>query len=161
MNGLDTILVGEREKSGNLIIWIPGKLVRKSNQRKLRRAGGKPLITKSDAAIQWIDNLLKTMPGWAKLDFGSRVEHLHLDFWCFYKAPKNPSHEPDLSVELQLDGLQKSGVIKNDRYVYSYLARKVMTSDIEGVVVEIARLEGPNPYLSDGMDLLDGIRNLC
>jgi len=159
----DRLVVGQRELSGNLIIWVPGKLVRKSNQRKLRQRGrgGRPLITKSDAAIQWIDSLLKTLPGWiTEQKLGGAGNVLHLDFWCFYRTPKNPSHEPDLSVELQLDGLQKGGAILNDRYVYSYSAKKVMTDGPQGVVVEIRQTHSSNPHLQEGLALLKELAGL-
>lgn len=116
-----------------LALWLPGQPPRKSNQRVLRRTGaGKPIITKSNKAIQWVDFVVITTPNWAKKGLGSREHPLDIELWCFYR-----SNRGDLSIELVLDALQKASVISNDRYVFRFVAHKIINKEQQGVLALI------------------------
>jgi Holliday junction resolvase RusA-like endonuclease len=90
-----------------------------------------PFSCKSDAALQWVDDALRQIPGSARLGLGSKEQPLCISFWVRYA-----SRRPDLSVELIMDVLQKAGVISDDRWVYETHAYKEIADD-PGVYVVI------------------------
>jgi hypothetical protein len=122
-------------------IWLPGQPPRKSNQRVLRTnpATGKPLITRSDKAIQWEAWILTTMPSWCKFGAGGPTQPLAIDALCFYG-----SNLPDLSTEAIQDCLQRAGVITNDRYVLFVSASKIVDKHLQGALVTISDMDNPD-----------------
>ena len=97
-----------------LSIEITGQPARKSNSRRIvtNRKTKKPMIIKSEAALDYTDEFLRQVPGWAKLGLGGPDEPLLLHAEIYYKT-----NASDISVELIKDLLQEAGVISNDRYV--------------------------------------------
>lgn len=129
----DDRVVARETSDGVLVLWLPGQPPRKSNQRVLRRTGaGKPLITKSDKAVAWVDLVVATMPDWAKKGLGSKKGPIDVTMRFWHRDRRS-----DLSVELTLDALEKAGVIANDRYVFAFHARKVICKERQGVLIGI------------------------
>jgi len=127
-------------KRGNedLLVWIPGQQPRKSNARVIsrNRRTGKPFVRKSDKALAWTELVVATMPKKARLEMGSRLHPLRIDFCCIYRT-----NASDLSVELALDALQKARVISDDRYVFETHATKIIQKEWQGVLVRVCEME--------------------
>lgn len=116
-----------------LFLWLPGQAPRKSNQRVLRRTKtGKPIITKSNKALRWVELVVATMPKEARGYLGCREYPLDIELWCYYRDNRS-----DLSIELVLDALEKADVISNDRYVFRFIAHKIIDKEQQGVLVAI------------------------
>ena len=123
--------------STEVLLWLPGQSPRKSNQRRVGRIGRKgggtrPIVRLSAKAECWMEGVIKTMPADAKLGLGSAEDPIGMTCWCWYST-----HSPDLSVELIMDALQKSGVLFDDRYVFSFAATKIVDADLQGVLVHL------------------------
>lgn len=98
-------------------IAIEGQPPRKSNQRRLVRRGrgknARPMFIKSKEALQYIEDFALQVPSkYRNKEHGSLDENLRVDIAVWYT-----SRRPDLSVELILDCLEATKVIKNDRYI--------------------------------------------
>ena len=103
---------------------IHGQPARKSNQRRIvvNNNTGRPMLIKSQAAMDYADAFLSQVPLVCKQGYGSLEQPLMLEARIFYA-----SNRPDLSVELITDLLQEAGVIANDRYIKAH----VLLADID------------------------------
>lgn len=99
------------------------------------RNRGRTRVIKSAEARAWVQQSLLTIPPEAKLELGSAQRPLCILFEVFYET-----RQPDLSVELVLDTLEKAGVISNDRHVYEYTAKKYFSREMPGVLVHVGYL---------------------
>jgi Holliday junction resolvase RusA-like endonuclease len=93
---------------------ITGQPARKSNSRRIvkNKKTNKPLLIKSEVALNYTSEFLSQVPAEAKQRFGGLDKPLALYVVVYYK-----SRRPDLSIELIMDLLEKSGVVQNDRYI--------------------------------------------
>ncbi len=94
---------------------VYGHLPRKSNRRKIARAGKRIMLIKSKDALDYEKSFLEQVPRNAKRGYGNRDQLLALEARIYYRSWRS-----DVSVELLLDLLQKSGVISNDRWVREF-----------------------------------------
>lgn len=118
--------------------WIDGQPPRKSNQRRLLRTpAGKPIIAKSTKATAWMEGALLQIPASAKQELGTRDRPVSLQFFVYYK-----NNQPDLSVELIMDCLQKGRVLSDDRYVFHTEAWKRFDKQHPGVYIIVEEM-GP------------------
>lgn len=115
---------------------IPGKLPRKSNSRMFVGTKGKPRLIKSKEALKYIENLTEAVPEeYRDLEIGSITEDILVVANVYY-----PTRRSDLSTELLLDGLEKVGVIKNDRYVREKIESGLIDPDNPRVEVQIYKV---------------------
>lgn len=93
---------------------ILGKLPRKSNSRRIVRnkKTGKPLIIKSEQALDYTKKFGLQVRNEVKQKFGSLEDPLGLEVVVYYA-----DRRPDLSIELLKDLLQLNDVVKDDRYI--------------------------------------------
>ncbi len=70
------------------------------------------MLVKSKEALQYEESFDEQVPDDLRLGIGSLKSPLRLDIVVFYS-----SNRPDVSVELVMDCLENSGVVKNDRYI--------------------------------------------
>ena len=105
---------------------IDGQPARKSNSRRIvtNRKTNKPMLIKSEAALNYGELFLHQVPDDAKLKLGSLGDPLAMFVIIYYQ-----SRRPDLSVELIMDLLQKSEVVRDDRYIYETRAWKFFDKD--------------------------------
>jgi hypothetical protein len=106
------VLPPENKYTRLLSFTVAGNLPRKSNQRRIVKVRGKPLIIKSKQALAYTDSFMQQVPEESKLGLGGEKNPLAL--WAHVHYQSNRS---DLSVELLKDLLEKAGVIKNDRWI--------------------------------------------
>ena len=129
---------GHNKVKGQIRLWILGQPPRKSNSRRIvsNRRTGKPMLIKSQKALDWIESALHQIPASAKQSVGGPNEPLCIHFWVTYETRR-----PDLSTELVMDTLQEAGVIKDDRYVFEKHEYKIIDKDNPGVelLIEEAR----------------------
>lgn len=113
---------------------IAGQPPRKSNSRRIvtSRRTGKPMVIKSEDALDWLEDASKQIPSSARIRAGAPDRPLSITFWVRYA-----SRRPDLSVELVLDMLQNERVIQDDRYVFETHAFKTIDPDNPGVDILI------------------------
>jgi len=93
---------------------IPGQPGRKSNSRQIviNQKTGKPMVIKSKSSIAYAEYFLINVPAEARQNWGSLEDHLAIRLVIYYASMR-----PDVSDELIKDLLEKSGVVKNDRYI--------------------------------------------
>lgn len=92
------------------------------------------------------------------LPLGSKSEPLSIRFSFFFK---NFANEPDLDnlISSALDLMAVSGILANDKFVYSLDgSRKYPNSGIEGTRIEIRPYEGPTGY-DEFEGLVEWIKN--
>lgn len=117
---------------------VYGQPARKSNSRRIvtNRRTKKPMVIKSEAALEYSAEFLSQVPGWAKLGLGGPDEPLLLWAVVYYK-----SNQPDLSVELIKDLLQEAGVISNDRYIRGELLFGKVDRENPRILITLFRLK--------------------
>lgn len=95
-------------------LMIHGEPGRKSNSRRIviNQKTGKPMIIKSEKAMDYAETFASQITGDQKRMLGSLDRSLVLYVIVYYR-----SRRPDLSVELIMDLLEKNEVIANDRYI--------------------------------------------
>jgi hypothetical protein len=105
---------------------VKGQLRRKDNGRQIviNKVTRRPMVIKSDEALDYEASFLSQVPGVAKGRWGSLTDSLALWVVAYYTSRK-----PDLSLELLLDLLQKSNVVDNDRYIREYHAWSFIDKD--------------------------------
>jgi Holliday junction resolvase RusA-like endonuclease len=116
-------------------LWIEGQPPRKSNSRRIvtNRQTKKPMLIKSREALNWVKRASHQIPPELRdLRLGSQERPLTITFLVVYKTRR-----PDLSVELILDTLQRTGVISDDRHAYEHHVYKEFDADNPGVEVFI------------------------
>lgn len=99
---------------------ITGNLQSKANSRSVFRVKGsnRILFVKSKPAREWTAEAIIQLKGLWK----QKQAHLglvQLDGFVYYS-----SRRPDLSVELFMDALEKSGIIGNDRQIFGLNFKK-------------------------------------
>jgi Holliday junction resolvase RusA-like endonuclease len=115
-------------------LWIAGSPPRKSNQRTIYKnpKTRSPIIAKSQKARDWVDDALRQITGKHKLKLGSAELPVKVTCYVFYE-----NRQPDLSIELVLDTLEKGEVLANDRHVYAFSAYKLFSKSEPGVYIDI------------------------
>ncbi len=91
---------------------VSGNLPRKSNQRRIVKVRGKPMVIKSRKALDFEKSFLDQVPVEARILAGDANHPLALWAHVYYQ-----SNRSDLSVELLKDLLQKAAVITDDRWI--------------------------------------------
>lgn len=93
------------------------------------------MIIKSQEALDWLELQERAISEEKRLGLGNNKEPIRLTAFVFYK-----DNRPDLSIELVLDALEKTGVISNDRYVFEFRALKVFSKTVQGIYCIIQAL---------------------
>lgn len=109
---------------------IKGGLCSKSNSRIITSRGGRVRSIKSPKALAWMQSaVLQLRSQWKKKTIEKPVG---LEIHVFYA-----SRRPDLDISLVMDALQNAEVIKNDRQVHEFFARKLLDKNDPRVEIEI------------------------
>lgn len=140
------------QPGGSIAGYVWGDLPNKSNQRKIGRVRGRPIIMKSKEALE-IEERFKTIVSASDLgpaaplvgatsqdDVKRGIPFLFLDVTVYGK-----SFARDLDCELLPDLLQKNGVINNDRAIRRKAYRWVhdpKSPRVEFEVGVVPRIEG-------------------
>jgi len=106
----------------SLVIY--GQLPRKSNQRRIVRINNYPRIIKSQAALEYEEAAFLQITGDKKGSYGSLENPLLLVANIYYRSRRS-----DLSVELLKDVLERTGVVKNDRYIVEEITGAYVDQD--------------------------------
>jgi len=115
---------------------IIGQLPRKSNSRRIvtNSATGKPMVIKSKEARDYEMDFEKQIP----IRYRQKLDgHLEIKGTVYYR-----SNRSDLSIELLLDCLERSGVIINDRRIVRQEIYKKIDRKNPRVEIEIKELRG-------------------
>src|SRR5262245_41479973 len=92
---------------------VLGQLWSLKNGKVLSTRGGRPRIIKIWKTLRFEETFARQVPvEYRNKQLGSLEKPLRVSVNVFY-----PSWRQDLDVEVIYDMLQKSGVIKNDRYI--------------------------------------------
>jgi len=123
------------------MLSFQGQPPRKSNSRQIvkNRKTGKPLVIKSQNALNWLEAAAYQIPAEAKQGVGSPDQSLRITFFVRYET-----RLPDLSTELIMDMLQENGVIADDRYVFEKVEHKIIDGGDPGVDVLIEETQECN-----------------
>lgn len=128
--------------SDGFAVWLPNQPPRKSNHRRIVRGkGGKPRLIKSQAALDWVDDVDKTTTGDKRRQVGSPKIAIRLTFVFFYRT-----NNADMSVELPMDAMQHARVLSDDRYVWVVEAYKLFCREEQGVWVFIEEIDVDYPF---------------
>jgi len=124
-----------------IVLNIQGQPPRKSNSRRIvtNRKTGKPMVVKSKEALAWMEAAAYQIPDEAKCNVGRPDQLLRIELFVRYETRR-----PDLSTELILDMLQKTGVIKDDRYIFEKVEHKIIDREAPGVDLVITAAEEHN-----------------
>jgi Holliday junction resolvase RusA-like endonuclease len=116
---------------------ILGHVPRKSNSRSIVKAGGKWRVIKSAQALRYIEDFQKQVPIKKQLHLGSKARPLRVEADIYYPWQT----KGDLSGELVLDCLAKSGVIIDDRYVVEHSWHKRLDKEKPRVELTVTELD--------------------
>jgi len=118
-----------------ITLTIHGHLPRKSNSRRIvvNRRTGKPMVIKSQDALDYERDFMRQVPGSAKI--GMKGE-LHLTAVIYYR-----SNRSDLSDELFCDLMEKAGIIENDRQFVAKILYKRIDKENPRVVFTVSSIE--------------------
>lgn len=120
-------------------VTIPGSPGRKGNRRRLvyNRSTGKPSFIKSEEALAYVEEVKVATKHMGEMLLGKNkkdqillVARVYFENW-----------RKDLSIELLLDALQESGVLKDDRYVTAKIYFRLL--DPENPRTELLLFKAP------------------
>lgn len=116
---------------------IEGQVVSKANSRRLVTFKGKPRIIKSDKALKFTrDMIIQLKAQMSNRERWPLTYPIKIDVSIYY-----PSNRQDLDASLIMDGLQKAGVIENDRQVFELFARKKFDKDCPRAEIYVSEIE--------------------
>ena len=102
-------------------VVVHGRVERKDNRRQIfRRADGKPFVAKSKAALDYVKHFMACNMVPARPPMGGKEEVLVVAGNVFYQD----RFRGDLAIELVLDCLTKSGIIRDDRFCIRHAVSK-------------------------------------